>query len=546
MENPNGKRAPQDGCIPLTVRIGVTGHRKLDDRASLIPAVREALLRVNELLPRSPRTEVVPVVVSALAEGADCLVAEQVLAEAGSRLEAVLPLAPEEYLEDFEHENSRREFRNLLARASAIWQYPRGASREEAYEQVGHYIVDHSDVIIALWDGQPAAGRGGTATIVAYAREQGVPLLWVKTKGQPLVISELTATRASVIQDGAGKLDEYNASVIPEPDFQLQVRVQREHLMPEVPTSRDALPLMLAWEKASDWLIPYLIRADVLAWRLQSRFRLLSSAIFVMAAAAVVVVAVQANFLPAQNWVVGVEVILLLCLLCFPLINRRWRLHDRWISYRFLSERLRSSYFLAIAGTSDRRERSARLEYFSDSSEAWLKRALTEVMARRPEIDAASFDVISLREYLIHHWIENQITYHKKLARRQHRIDNRLTRATELLFGITVVAAILHVLGVGEHGTHKTNWALLLIVLSISVPAIGAAIHGIAAQRQNRRHAQRNSRMASLLAELQKDMCRASSLGRVQELAVEAERIMREENSDWFGVVRFYDMELIT
>jgi SMODS and SLOG-associating 2TM effector domain 1 len=487
-----------------------------------------------------------PVVVSALAEGADCLVAEEVLAEPGSRLEAVLPLAPEDYLEDFENENSKREFKALLARASAIWQNPPGLSREEAYEQVGHYVVDHSDAIIALWDGQPAAGRGGTATIVAYARKQGVPLVWVRTKGEPLIACEFDKARASVLQDAAQKLDEYNAGVIREPDFQLQVGRQRERLRPAGTSGRNAEPLGLAWQMASDWLIPYLVRADILARRLQSRFWLLSSAIFVMAAAAVVVVAVQANFLEGQNWVVGFEVILLLGLLSLPLINRRWRFHDRWISYRFLSERLRSSFFLALAGTSDRRERSTRLEYFSDSSEAWLKRALTEVMARRPEINAASFDVISLRDYLSHHWIDNQIIYHEKRATMLRRTDNRLTRITELLFGITVVAAVLHVLGIGEHGAHESHWAALLIVLSISVPAIGAAIHGIATQRQNRRHAQRNHRMASLLIELRQDMSKASSLGRVQELAVEAERIMREESSDWFGVVRFYDMELIT
>ena len=65
-------------------------------------------------------------------------------------------------------------------------------------------------------------------------------------------------------------------------------------------------------------------------------------------------------------------------------------------------------------------------------------------------------------------------------------------------------------------------------------------------QRQDRRHSQRNSRMVGLLTQLREDMSNASSLGQVQELAVETERIMREENSDWFGVVRFHDTELIT
>jgi hypothetical protein len=87
---------------------------------------------------------------------------------------------------------------------------------------------------------------------------------------------------------------------------------------------------------------------------------------------------------------------------------------------------------------------------------------------------------------------------------------------------------------------------MLLVVVSISVPAAGAAVHGISTQRQFRRHAQRYSRMAGLLTRVQEEMDRAASLEEIRELAAETELIMREENSDWFGVMRFHDMELIT
>jgi hypothetical protein len=243
---------------------------------------------------------------------------------------------------------------------------------------------------------------------------------------------------------------------------------------------------------------------------------------------------------------VVIEVVLLLCLLTFPLVNRRRRLHDRWISYRFLAERLRSVYFLTLAGTGDRRERSARLAYLSDSSEAWIERALTEVTAGRPKIEDSQPDLAFLRSYLSQYWIGGQIYYHKRAARLQRRWDDRLSRATGILFGITLVAAVLHTLGVGENDGHSSHWATLLIVLSISVPAIGAAMHGIGTQRQFRRHSQRYSRMAGLLTRLQEEIDQADSFERVAAIAAETERIMREENSDWFGVMRFYDMELIT
>jgi hypothetical protein len=36
------------------------------------------------------------------------------------------------------------------------------------------------------------------------------------------------------------------------------------------------------------------------------------------------------------------------------------------------------------------------------------------------------------------------------------------------------------------------------------------------------------------------------TLEQVQEVAAETEQIMHEESSDWFVVMRFHDMELIT
>jgi hypothetical protein len=40
----------------------------------------------------------------------------------------------------------------------------------------GKVVVDRSSVLVAVWDGQPSRGLGGTADVVRYARERGVPV----------------------------------------------------------------------------------------------------------------------------------------------------------------------------------------------------------------------------------------------------------------------------------------------------------------------------------------------------------------------------------
>lgn len=152
------------------MKIGVTGHRTFDDAARVRAAVSE---QVAHLARRADR----PIEVwSSLAEGADRLVADAVLAGTpGARLVAVLPLAADDYRSDFAAPESRAEFDRLLdaAAETRITGPDSAGTRESAYLRAGLAVVDATDVLIAVWDGAPARGRGGTAEIVAAARAAG-------------------------------------------------------------------------------------------------------------------------------------------------------------------------------------------------------------------------------------------------------------------------------------------------------------------------------------------------------------------------------------
>ncbi len=534
-----------EGRLPFVLRIGVTGHRTLADPDALRPAVRAAIRGLIERF-LGPDADPALLVISALAEGADRLVAREVLAGPDAGLEAVLPLPAREYRADFSGEASRAEFTGLLGRAQRVWQAPPGSSREEAYERAGRRVVDRADVLIALWDGQPSRGRGGTATIVSYARDRGVPVAWVNTASPAGAQFCYDQERAAGVEQAAREFRAYNTPAISQ--FTARERTEWQRLQPAGGANQD-LAFGKMCESVGRWVIPYFVRADVLASRLERVFNLTSWAMFLAAAAAVVIVAAQVTFAPRETWIAALEVLLLLLLVVAPLVSRRRRLLDRWISYRFLAERLRSGYFLALAGAGDRsagRERRERAAWSSDPTEVWLRRALEEVTALRPEVRLGPGDIAPLREYLCDRWIRAQIRYHERSARQQGAWDGRLFAATGVLFAITAVAAFLHLLGWGEHAGEASELGLVLIVLSICVPAVGAALHGIRTQSEFRRHCQRYQRMAGLLRQLDADLSRAQSIEWIHEIAADAERVMRAENSDWFGVMRFHDVELIT
>lgn len=71
-------------------------------------------------------------------------------------------------------------FRRLLALASEEVLLPFSAPAEDAFWAAGREVVERSDKLLAIWDGLPAAGLGGTADVVRYARAAGkdVEVIW--------------------------------------------------------------------------------------------------------------------------------------------------------------------------------------------------------------------------------------------------------------------------------------------------------------------------------------------------------------------------------
>ena len=108
-----------------------------------------------------------------MAEGADRILAKRLLLIPDAALWVPLPLPEEEYLKDFKTSKSKKEFIHLLGKAERVIKMPVTDNREEGYLAAGKYILENSDVLLAIWDGKPAQGMAGTGEIVTLARERG-------------------------------------------------------------------------------------------------------------------------------------------------------------------------------------------------------------------------------------------------------------------------------------------------------------------------------------------------------------------------------------
>lgn len=155
-----GQQRPDDGHH----RVGVTGHLALRDPDAVREAIRAVL---SEVRAKHPDT----IACSALAPGADTLFAEAAL-ELGMPLEVVVPFSG--YPLDLSGEE-RRRFDALLARATVTELHLDGPSGA-AYVAAGMWVIERSQLLVAVWDGDEAQGMGGTAEIVARARDAQIPV----------------------------------------------------------------------------------------------------------------------------------------------------------------------------------------------------------------------------------------------------------------------------------------------------------------------------------------------------------------------------------
>jgi len=541
----------QEGRIPFRIRIGVTGHRDLAGDAPILEAIWAQVSRLRTLVPASAATPVGLAVISQLADGADRLVVQQVLtADAEAQLEVVLPMAKARYAEAQHFDPaSRRELEQLLDRATTVSILPRAASRDIqglAYASAGEQLISRCDVLIALWDGRPPRGRGGTAEMLLSAAARGKPCIWISAEGQPEVDDNLerrtaadfyrvVATRVAALpdpdadlreptlaplHDAFGALDDFNSALLPrgyEPRLEEQLGSRGQD---------------------SEWVTSAFLRASLLAARNRRWFDWSARAVALLATAAGICLAISlTDFGRESDWWAWAEAGCLVAVGLGVIAIHRMRWHRRWLCYRLLAERLRSAYYLAPTGVDFRRSAGFEAVFVERRSEEWLLRSFEEVWDRRPQAttnrEPSAGEVEKLKRRLADEWIAGQIAYHRGKARHHARWDRILTYAAIGLFVLTILVAAAHAREIRPN---------LSIFLSIALPAAGAALGALLTVRQHRALKERFERMQGDLVTVERAV-RDATVYTLPKASSEAARLIAEESGDWFGAMWFLDIE---
>ncbi|WP_255948852.1 hypothetical protein [Streptomyces odontomachi] len=154
------------------MRLGITGHRGM-------PASSQELIRTELAKVVQEHNPSQLVGVSCIADGPDAWFAQEILAH-GGRIEVVVPA--EEYRAGLP-EDHHAVYDELVEHSGKVHSTGMKASTSEAHQAGSELLVNLVDELVAVWDGLPARGYGGTADVVAYARQTGVPVRVIWPEG---------------------------------------------------------------------------------------------------------------------------------------------------------------------------------------------------------------------------------------------------------------------------------------------------------------------------------------------------------------------------
>jgi uncharacterized membrane protein YfcA len=564
----------------MELSIGITAHRDLvaEEVPILEEQVRVFFRSLGEEFP-----DLNPSLITALAEGGDRLAARQAL-ELGIPVTAVLPMAQQEYEKDFVAPGSLAEFRELLASSSRVIVLPliKGldadslafdqASRNRQYAQLGVFISNHCQVLLALWDGRKGKDLGGTGQVVQYhltavmpgfaAGESSADLLAdnendlayhiVCSRDRPggspetgLVPLETywitsTAGRESGEQFPADyheilqRLQDYGGDVL---KYESEISAEAESLLTDLPEL--ALP---GGAKEADRLYGI---ADWLAIHFQKRVNLALLITFMLAVVMGLVFLVYSEYLLPDHFVF-IFLALFFLGVVFHVIGSRRQWHRKYLDYRALAEGLRVQIYWNLAGVVDSSSPGFAFDNFlqkQDVDLAWIRHVMRSASIQR---DRGSEPDRRWVDWVIAQWIgdragaKGQLAYYSRKA--QHNAVRN--RRTELLGNISLwagiaIAGLLAVAGGGLDGSMKHILMILMGVLPLMAGVRSAYSHQKAEKELIRQYRFMNrifSNARRLLDESSDDEFQRRVLKAVGEAAL-------EEGAEWILMHRERPLE---
>jgi len=519
--------------------------------------------------------------VSPIADGADQIAAEVAL-DLGWDLQAILPFERSAYRASLANEGARERFDHLMERADCLLELPGDPDQSlDAYVMTGRATVAHCDVLIAIWDGLPPRGRGGTGEVVQLALTRGtaivhVPLspggdtrvLWSAFDPTVVTIADDPAVARPLAREDVDTL--LRGLMMPPPDEQerhflrrfLGERLRRIRARIEYPlllTAAGVRPFRARdltsshadaqtrdeWQRyragcaevqniaaGIDLLETSYSWADRLATHFAQTYRSGHIFNFVLGGFAVCL-GLSAFMAPHLRFEeAALELLITLAIILNAVIASRQEWHRRWLDYRQLAERLRPMRSLKLLGIAAPDPPGTQTNPVPRRWIDWYASGIWRAMGCPSGcIDKAC--AARLGKAIADHEVEPQMSYHSRNAKQIKLLDHRLGQIAMMLFAATLIVTIVTILGLGIGSDYVNRYGNWFTLVSAGFPALGTAVFGIRFQADFGGDALRSLATSNTLRSIERELRKDVSLSRAADLAEQAARIMFADLDEW-------------
>lgn len=500
-------------CVRPTVHVGITGHRvlPLGARTRIMRQMTEVLTEIQvatrELLEReggampqgyltgSPRFRLI----SPLAEGADRLAARQAL-DLGYDLQCPLPFSQGFYEGTFaEADATHAEFRDLLNRAEATMEVAGGNEpfTSQAYADISSVVVNHSDFLLAVWDGKPNRYIAGTYAAIQQARRRHMPVIIIDaSSGEdevPVLYREdnkSTTDFKTAVRDSLRFLlfpqgeDSYDVPLLPLPNpsrIRILPRRARKKSQDKMPSPLGASGI---WHKRK-------LCFSRIVTEMSKRYRalLIGRLLFPVLAIIFLTLALYVANLPYVGSIIresGVDsvsvsmVFYALQVLCIIMSiaqvvrDRQAQYHRRYLCYRVMAELCRQTMFLSPMGFANVRfrHRSYRPPTGRDIT-TWYYRMLLREQGL-PNCAITHADLVNWLKWVKKEFLVSQQLYHDKRARRSGILQSRLGLLSICFFVAGILTAVSRAIMSSTAGAASVEWLVLFASLALICPSVAS------------------------------------------------------------------------
>jgi len=519
--------------------VGLMCSQSLEESDPLVSSVQSVFTRIGHILNATSHT------VTILASDNRCReirVIHEIIGSSPDRdrygqVILYLPSGTTEYIQEIDDPSHRDCIREYIESGGEVRAVSNSGSKGIELAETAEAVIRDCDLLVLVSKGRPEEDKK-TLDILRFARLVGRSLFHINARNGSVIEMRNNDRFLETLEH----LNTYNRERLDENTFDKTVQNYANILTKKI--IRSGIPPDVI-RPLCRTIMPHFVKAHRLSSKYQNLYKSAGNMVYALSALAVLTITLQTLFFASAIWLIWLEVFEIAVILFLLVSSRLGEWHRKWIDYRFLAERTRAAFFLCIICIHCEKPPDSPYTNLAHRQNDWMVIAFEGILRMRPmEFCRLDIPFQPLKNFLLDAWVDNRLAYYSKSSEKNSIRYNLYAYVGESIFFITLILAVAHATGHEfEEAIGIPLLPLILAALTITLPAIGAALSAIRVQREYLKNSERYAHIMRHLSSVRNRIHASMDLKTLCELLEEMNEVTMQEQQDWRITFKFRDIE---